>query len=193
MTLHNSIIHSLYGAYRLACIDKGGFSYFNTDSTGFWHSFRASILVFPLYTITISSRWLADTAEVSNWRFLLVHIISYVISWTAFPVIMNWLCRVLNRRDNYIQLIIAYNWAAVLQSLIYLPIVFMGALGYDGLSSVSLIAFVLVVFYNFFIIYAALDISISSALGIITLDLIIALVLGMWTELLTTNPIIISS
>jgi hypothetical protein len=45
---------ALTGALRLARGDPGGMACFDASEEGFWHSFRAAVLCYPLYLILLA-------------------------------------------------------------------------------------------------------------------------------------------
>jgi len=52
----------------------------------------------------------------TDWvRVLLVETIAYVIGWTAFPLVILPVTRILGRESLWLDFIIVYNWSQVLQ------------------------------------------------------------------------------
>src|SRR5437763_14845048 len=80
---------ALTGALRLARGDRGGLSYFDRSVDGFWRSFRAAVIGYPLYLVLLSMRVTVAEWETSG-AFLIIAVetIAYVIAWTAFPLFM---------------------------------------------------------------------------------------------------------
>ena len=77
------------GALRLARGDRRGLGFFDTSIDGFWRSFRAAAICYPLYLLLLSFRVAAAQWEASGIATILViETISYVISWVAFPLLM---------------------------------------------------------------------------------------------------------
>lgn len=180
----NIATRSLYGAYRLARLDVGGMQYFDVSPNGFWHSFTAAIFVLPFYLATMLARWFIVPETVSGWRFIAIELIAYVIAWTAFPVLMTIVVKALDREQYYIRHIVAYNWAAVLQNVVYLPVVMLNLLGVSAVQPLSLMVLMLVLFYTWFVTKTALQISIFAAWGIVALDLLVSIVLSVWSDTL---------
>lgn len=180
----NTAARALYGAYRLARLDPNGLSYFDISPTGFWHSFTAAILVFPLYLATMLARWVAQAEPTNGIRFIAIEMIAYVIAWTAFPVLMTVVVKAVDREQYYMRGIIAYNWAAVLQNVLYLPVVILGLVGVRGIEPLSLAVLIFVLFYSWFVTKTALQVSIFAAWGIVALDLVVSILLSFWSEVL---------
>ncbi len=175
---------ALYGAYRLARFDTAGLQYFDITALGFWHSFRAAIIVFPFYAATMAARWTTAPEALPGWRFLSVELIAYVIAWTAYPVIMPLITRALEREQHYTRAIVTYNWAAVLQNLIYTPVAVLGMMGAQGAGPLAMVALFAVMLYSWFVTKTALEISSAAAWGIVALDLLISMVLSFWADTL---------
>jgi len=184
MSAINAAARSLYGAYRLARLDPGGMAYFDDSPNGFWHSFTAAVLVLPLYLATMLARWFTQPDTSNGWRFILVELIAYVIAWTAFPVLMALVVKAIDRERFYVREIIAYNWAAVLQNTVYMPVVILTLLDVQGVQPLSLIVLMLVLFYSWFVTKTALQVSIFSAWMIVGLDLLLSIILSFWSNVL---------
>ncbi|MCG8361408.1 MAG: hypothetical protein MI920_38115 [Kiloniellales bacterium] len=172
--------YSLYGAWRLLLFDRSGWDHFDKSIEGFWKSFFAAVLVAPPTAIMIAVRLSDLDYSAGPLRLLLVECLAYVISWTAFPVIMHALAPGLGRASAYVGFIVAFNWAKVIQTAIYLPIVLLSAAGFLPEAITSLLyvfAMVAVLGYQWFVTRTALDLSGAGAAGIVALDLIVGLVL----------------
>ena len=103
-------------------------------------------------------------------RFITLEAIAYVIAWVAFPLLMASLARLLDRDDYYIRYIVAYNWAAVLQNLLYIPIAILAAAGVLSIAlsnTLGLMALALIVAYTWFITRTALEVAAGMAAGIV--------------------------
>jgi hypothetical protein len=176
---------SLYGAYRLARFDTGGMAFFDTSVGGFWRSFYAAALVAPFYAILLALRYSLEIDPPHPMRFFLLHVDAYVISWLAFPVIMAGLSRIILRQAHFTRYIVAYNWAAVLQNAIYLPLAMLQAsetLPRDAGNLLGLIVLVAVLVYIWFITRTALAIAAPTAAGIVAVDFFLTLIIHGFIE-----------
>ncbi len=182
MSLVNAVSRPLYGAYRLARLDPEGLTYFDITPAGFWFSFFAAVLSFPFYVVIMGASWMESSADVAVWRIIVVELITYVIAWTAFPVIMPLVVRAMDREQHYIRGIVAYNWASVIQNVIYLPVALLGSMGVIDDTPISLIVLVLLLFYSGYVMKVALDIRPLLAFAIIFLDVMISAVLNHWSS-----------
>ncbi len=155
-------VYSIFGAYRLAMLDKTGLSYLDRSPEGALRSFNAALIVLP---------------EVSLLRFVTVEGLAYVISWTAFPLVMFHVSGLLDRAGRYFDFLSAYNWSSVIQMGVYLPVVAIADSGLlpEGLGEGLVLAVtMLVLMYQWFIARTTLDINGGSAAGVVLLDMILA-------------------
>ena len=113
--------------------------------------------------------------------------INYVISWVAYPLIMVGVTDLLNRRQQYIRFIVAYNWASVIQVAVTLPaatlLALSGAETFAGFVFFTVMVAVLV--YAWFIAKEALDIPGLVASGLVALDVALQLFLNMVSDIMT--------
>jgi len=179
------ILRSLYGAYRLARADAGGMTFFNISVKGFWRSFFAAVIIAPLYILLLYMRFDAGEVGATVPRYVSVEVISYVIAWTAFPVVMLSVVRFLEREKKYLAYIIAYNWAAVLQNGLYIPLAMLsvnGMLSEETASSLSFVILSLILVYTWFITKTALELPTGSVIAIVALDLVLGVFISVTAE-----------
>ncbi len=168
---------SLYGAWRLALMDAGGMAYFDRSVGGAIRSFSAAALVAPAYVLLVLLRLGGDAGNVSFGNFLLVESIAYIISWTAYPLIMDDMSRILDCSDRYPSFLSAYNWSAVLQMVVYLPAVVLSESGILAPAFGDTIVFaatLIVLAYQWFVTETALQVSGFTAAGLVILDLVLS-------------------
>ncbi len=171
------VVYSLYGAYRLALMDAQGMVFFNRTVDGCIRSFWAAAIVIPAYIVLVLMRVEGDSANISLVHFMTVEIIAYAISWTAYPLIMDDLARMLECSDRYPAFLVAYNWSSPLQMLVYLPAM---ALSESGLlvpalgDTVATMATIMVLLYQWFVTQTALKVSGFTAAGLVILDLVLS-------------------
>jgi len=179
------ILRSLYGAWRLACGDARGMALFDLSDIGFWRSFFAALIVAPFYAALLGMRIGAGEVASPMWHFLSVEAIAYSISWIAFPVIMEPLSRRLGRGRHYVAFIVPYNWAALLQNALFLPIGMLsvsGALSADAIGFLSLVALAAIALYTWFIAKTALAVSPGIAAAIVGIDFALSLFINAYAE-----------
>jgi hypothetical protein len=170
-------VYSIFGAYRLAMLDKSGLSYLDRSPEGAIRSFHAALIVLPAYAVLVVLRLWDVLPEVSLLRFITVEGLAYVISWTAFPLAMFHIAGLLDRSARYFDFLSAYNWSSVIQMGLYLPVVALADSGLmpEGLGEgLVLVVTMLVLMYQWFIARTTLDINGGSAAGVVLLDMILA-------------------
>ncbi|MCW8971022.1 MAG: hypothetical protein OQK23_07180, partial [Rhodospirillales bacterium] len=123
------IARAVYGAYRLARSDPAGMDYFDKTPDGFWRSFTAAFLLAPFYALLIAIDYSDLDAAVDPWRYGLVQTIGYATAWVAFPFAMLALSRIIDREKQFVGYICAYNWSAIIQNTVILPVAFLHAGG----------------------------------------------------------------
>ena len=182
---------SIAGAFRLARGDAGGMTYFNRTIDGFWNSFFAAVIVAPGY-VALTLIGADQTAVDHPTRVVVVDFIAYVIGWIAFPLAMVSVAEFLDREKRYIDYIVALNWAAVPQVLLFL----MAAVVAEGLGSapalvhlVGILVTAAVALYYWFIARIALDVTPLQAAALVGLDVVITIVIGGISEGLKSGAI----
>jgi hypothetical protein len=71
MPNQEEVLRSIYGAYRLAWLDRSGMSQLNLSVEGFWRSFFAAILVAPGYALLVAQDLMIHPEELSPiWAFV---------------------------------------------------------------------------------------------------------------------------
>jgi hypothetical protein len=89
---------------------------------------------------------------------------------------MAWVTRQLDRFEHFIRYIVAYNWAAVLQNALFIPINMLWiteVLPPDVGFILWLIAFSLILAYLWFIARVALALAPMAAASIVGIDLVL--------------------
>jgi hypothetical protein len=110
-------------------------------------------------------------------RFGLVESIAYVLSWVAYPVVVEWLTRRLGCRDRFEGYLAAYNWSMVLQNAAVFPITILVGLGLLPLPVGQLLwfgVFLAILLYVFLIARTALAVPTGTAAGLVLLDVLLS-------------------
>ncbi len=186
MTAASEISTALHGAWRLARLDRGGMAFFDRSVAGFWQSYRAAFILYPVFLILLALQGAGDGGEAdgqsADWfRIILVETIGYVIGWTGFPLLMLPLTRFLGREERWLDYMIAYNWSQVPQGGVLLASTLLVASGLlpDALAGgIAIAASTAVLLYGWFIARVALDTSGTAATMIVLLDQVFALLIS---------------
>jgi hypothetical protein len=171
---------ALLGTLMLARGDARGLANFDASLGGFWRSYRAAAISYPLYLVLTLWR-----TEDPSWRVTIVETIGYVVSWTAFPLVMLSLCRRLDRDDHFFGFMTAYNWCQVPQIVLFCVIAAVGAvdvIGEGGAAAIGLTAAAAVLVYEWFIARVALDVSVPAAIFVVAIDVALAALLQQIDE-----------
>jgi hypothetical protein len=179
------VASSLYGTWRLAHFDRGGMAYFDASVDGFWRSFFAALIVAPLYAVMLGLRYAAAGEPGDPVHYGLIEAVSYLISWFSYPVAMHALTGLLGCRDRFLGYMVAYNWSLVLQNAVLVPIAMLNALqamGPDAAGVLWLVAIVAVLAYLWFIARAGLDVPPLTAVGIVSIDVLLSLLVSGVTD-----------
>lgn len=183
------IVRSLYGAWRLACLDRDGLVLFDASPEGFRRSFWAAGLVFPPFFTLLLLRWTLGVAEGSFLHYILIELTAYAIGWLLFPVVMLEVAQHFDLWDRYRRYIVAYNWVAVIQNAVYLPILILNAAGFlpqGSATGIALLLLSLLLVYTWFVTLAALEVPAATAVAITALDLVLSLILNATANALLT-------
>ncbi len=185
MSLAVEATRSIYGAWRLARADPGGMSFFDRSALGAARSFYAAILLLPFFIVLEATRFSEELAALPLGPWLLVEILSYIISWTAFPVVMIQLSRLIGREHRYFDFLVAYNWSSIIQVGIYFPVAVLGGLEVlpESVTSVLiLLVTIAVLVYQWFVTRTSLEIEGGLAAGLVLADLILAILITRYAD-----------
>jgi hypothetical protein len=168
--------YGLYGAWRLLQRDPGGTAFFRTDAEGFWNSFFAAVLVAPGYAVLVGLH-LASGGATADWAStVLVHALTYAITWLAYPLAMYYITIGLQTPERWVPFVVALNWSKVIQLVIYLPLSLLAAaLGPQGGALLTLIALAAVLVYQWYVTRTLLALDGLQAAGLTALDFVLGL------------------
>jgi hypothetical protein len=168
------VYRSLYGAWRLACQDQRGMLLFNLSVEGFWRSFFAAVLVAPAYALLIAERLAGREETLELGRVILVQGVAYLLSWAAFPIVALALTPMLGLGSHYSALIIAANWAAVLQVGVFLAALIVSLVLSEGVGHFLLMLVTMaILYYQWFVFRTSLETTGLTAFALLLVDLIL--------------------
>jgi hypothetical protein len=166
---------ALTGLWRLARGDHGGLGCFDRSVEGFWHSFRAAFLCYPLYLVLLLMRVAAaDWQNSGGLRIVTVETIGYIISWTAFPLAMLSVTRWIGRSSRFLDFMVPYNWYQLPQSVLFVLVGLVSASGPADSATVQALAIVAaaaVLGFEWYLARVALDATRSAAALVVLVDL----------------------
>lgn len=173
---------AMIGALRLARGDRGGLSYFDRSADGFWRSFRAAVISYPLYLALLSMRVTVPEWEASGTLLIItVETIAYVIAWTAFPLLMLVLTQRIGRSHRFFDFMVPYNWSQLPQSALFVLVGLeteSGVLGAEPAQAIEVAAAVAVLVYEWFIARVALETNAGAAVLVVLVDLLLGVLIS---------------
>jgi hypothetical protein len=169
----------MYGAWRLAHLDRTAMVWFDRSIDGFWRSFWAAAIVYPGFLVLLMVRVEDQQWERSSlFHIVMVETIGYVVSWTAFPLAVLSFSRWLGREPQYLGFMVAYNWSQLLQTAASLAVVAITAgdmLPAAVATTAALLVTLAALLYEWFIAKVALEVTAAPAAAIVLLDLVLSL------------------
>jgi len=173
---------ALIGALRLARGDRGGLTYFDRSEEGFWRSFRAAVISYPLYLVLLSMRvTVAEWERSGAFLIITVETIAYVIAWTAFPLLMLIVVQRIGRAQRFFDFMVPYNWSQLPQSALFVLVGLeseSGVLGTQPAQAIEIAAAVAVLVYEWFIARVALDTTAAAAVFVVFVDLLLGILIS---------------
>ncbi len=176
---------ALVGSLRLAKGDRGGLACFDRSLDGFWRSFRAGYLSYPLYLVLLAMR--VDSrqwAAAGVLRIILIETIGYVIAWVAFPLVMLPVSRWIGREHRFFDFMVPYNWCQLPESLLFVLVGLeseSGILGDPIAQTIEIAAAIAVLVYEWYIARVALETSRGAATLVVLVDLVLGVIVSRAT------------
>ena len=164
---------ALIGLLRLLRGDRGWLGCFDRSVDGFWRSFRAAIPCYPLYLVLLTMRVAGDEwRHAGGLRIVAVETIAYVISWTAFPLLMLSLTRRIGRADRFFDFMVPYNWYQLPQSALFVVVglVSAGRPAGSPAQALGLAAAAAVLGFEWYLARVALDTTRAAAALVVLVD-----------------------
>jgi hypothetical protein len=172
------LVRAVKGLIRLFRFDASYAGYFDKSIQATWRSFFAMMLLAPMVLLDFPDDLTATYPNVSEFRFLAVEVLTYIIGWFAVPLAVLELGRWLKRSDAMPAFITVYNWF----QLIHLPFViaiwlaFNG--GFDAVGGIiALLSLAAYFTYLFYLSRSFLNLEMYAAASIVAADLAISLLL----------------
>jgi hypothetical protein len=173
---------ALTGCLRLARGDRGGLSCFDRSLDGFWRSFRAAVICYPLYLVLLAMRVsVAEWQTSGGWRIVMVETIGYVVAWVAFPLLMLNVVRWIGREHRFFEFMVPYNWCQVPQSALFVLVGLesaSGILSIQASQAIDIVAALATLVYEWFIARVALDTTGLVAVFVVLVDLVLGVLIS---------------
>jgi hypothetical protein len=167
----------LFAAWRLFLRDERAAALFDGTPEGAVKSFYCALIVLPGYLLVVAYAHAPAGEDVDWLRFALVEAIAYAVSWTAWPLIMYYAARMLDRAGSYYRYVAAYNWGSGPQMLVLLAVLFLavsGLVSREVLAVANLAALVIILLYHLFIIRVTLKLTFFVSLGLVVSEAMVS-------------------
>jgi len=177
-------VAALYGAWRLMRFDPRGMRWFDLSVGGFWRSFWAALPVAPGYAVIVALEVSGRAQPVDPGWAILVGGLGYALGWVALPLAAIPLTRLLRLTPGYVPLVVATNWASVLQALVVVPLAVLDATGMlpaDAGGFLRLIADLYILVYLWFVVRTALQTNAGTAIGFVIVNEILGVFIHVGT------------
>ena len=175
---------SLTGAWRLFLNRPDALRFLDASADGFWRSFRAIVLVAPLYALTA----LADRHDIlsdsvpddtfSNGAFILAKLLTLCIDWVTLPILLGLMADLIGIRRGYPAYVVARNWGTVLMVVPFAAIGlldFLGIIGPSLLFLPSIVALAAGLRFSYLVARRTLAVGMDVAIGLVALDFLVSL------------------
>jgi len=144
-------------------------------------SFRAAWICLPIFLVMRLLSWgLRGGPEAGIPLALLVELIGYSLSWTAFALVSLFLAGQAQRGAQWPQFIAAWNWTNVVQFALLLLLALLAAIGLPGwlANALGLVALGYAVWLEWFVVRTGLNVGGGTAALFVVTDLMLGLFIG---------------
>lgn len=166
---------AMTGSVMLMTGNSAGLAQFDLSVDGFWRSFQAAIVTAPAYALLLVAQpHRGGEVGLGGWQLATSGALTFVFGWLLFPLIALVLCRYYDLSQRYVTLIVAVNWTAVPQIMVFLLAVLLSlALPAPIATLLLLMTTVAVMYIQWFVIRTALATNALTAIGFLVLDIIL--------------------
>ena len=172
------LAQAIHGLRLLLRLEPGCLSFFEQNYNGFVRSFFPALVLAPFHFAHIALAYQTKPEKTALVAYVIIETLSYVLSWVLFPFVMVYIVRSLGRTQQYFTYLVAYNWFQLIVGGVILPLTLMldiNLISSDGAGVLNLVVVGLFLFYGTFLARTALDVAMSTAFGIVLLDILLNL------------------
>jgi len=181
------ILHNGYGAWRLLLGDASGLRHIDGSARGMRRSFLLAPLLLPFFALEVLLH-AGDIAATASWpRVVAIELSAYAIGWSAFPLAIAGVVRMIDREREYDGFIAAYNWSNLVQFALVMPLLLLDLVDILPDSALQILYIILTLVllgYGWFIARTALRLQAFGAIGIVALDFAIGFLVNAIADLL---------
>ncbi len=173
----------IFGAWRLLHGDRSGLRWFDTSITGYWRSFAAAIVALPAYVALVGLSAADYPGEIQWSGLIAVEAIAYLIDWFAFPLAAVYICNWMGKGAEYTRLIVALNWAKVIEVAVMVPTALVASLAPGGvLAMIPVAIFIAILVYHWWVTKVALGAATGEAVMVTLINVMIGIITSLWAR-----------
>ncbi|MCS7268818.1 MAG: hypothetical protein RMJ04_07755 [Geminicoccaceae bacterium] len=177
------IRRGIEGALAILRGEADAMSRFDLTLDGFFKSFTAMLLAAPVYALLVIQRLERRPVALAPVLLVLLEGLGYVVGWLAFPIAAGLVLHLLRQGGRFVPLVVAVNWAAVLQvALLALASLAALVLPAGPGTVVTTVAVLSALFYQWLVIKTALEAPGGIAAGFLLLDVLVSLLVSGTTD-----------
>ena len=179
---------ALDGSWLLFRNRPEGMAFFDQSIQGFWRSFGVVFLLVPAFLVSgltdkklyfLQNMYHPDAFP--DLAFWLAQSLGLAIDWLTLPLLLAALAAPIGISQRYVPFIVARNWTSLLTTLPYFAIYFLFLIGIFNAEIavfLSLLLLPVIIWYRYLVARIALQSSISLAIGIVVLDVVLTLLIS---------------
>jgi hypothetical protein len=172
------LANALYGTWLTLKFDIRGWECFETTLRGFWASYTAALVLAPFHLVHVVADFDPERTTLTFAPYLIVEVLSYVLSWTIFPFAMLYASEFLGQASRYFKHIVPYNWIRLpIEGPLYIILLLsdFGIVALEGVAFVNLLGLAALIIYGTFVAGVGLKIATGTAVGLVVLDFVLSL------------------
>ncbi|MBA5776214.1 hypothetical protein H2509_03650 [Stappia sp. F7233] len=195
MLTGEEIRRSFFAAWALFKGQPEGMRDFDLSVTGFWRSFLVYFLLLPPFFLSaLAERKLIFengrrlTGDYTDGLFFTSQAVGATVDWLLLPTVLLALARPLGIQRGYVPFVIARNWSSLVAAIAYtVPalLYLIGILSAGLMIFLTFVAMVVVLRYRYFIARVALDAPVGLAVGVVALDFLLSVMIGVMLSRIT--------
>lgn len=166
-------------AARLMRFDRAGLSSFDQSASAPIASFFAAFVLIPGVIVLVAMQQI-NVGQSVRFAYVSTQTLSYIVAWLFYLVAMERLSAWMGVGALYGAFVTAYNWAMVVQVLVFVPLVVIATLALPGEAGASLVlmANLFLLVCQSFVTQTALGVPAITAVGFVALDLVLGIVIN---------------
>lgn len=172
---------ALYGVWLFARLDPTAEALFGNSLAAARRSFVVAVIMAPLFALQAFIDF-DGTPLADPWIYGVVQALSYVILWTAWPVLMATLAPALGRADRYGVYIAASNWFVLAEFAILFPLTILESaslLPEAAVAEAQQMIQIGLMLYEWFIARNTLKISATMAAALVLIEFLLTVLIAV--------------